>query len=84
MSFSRLLDEQGMVIEGDNEEGEMFIKGSAMMLGYLDNPEATADMIDQDGWLRTGDIGYRHQGKFYVVDRKKVCHHIFDYFVSWV
>ena len=55
----------------------MFIKGSAMMLGYLDNPEATADMIDQDGWLRTGDIGYRHQGKFYVVDRKKVCHNIF-------
>lgn len=49
----------------------MFLKGPAMMLGYLDNPEATADMIDGDGWLRTGDIGYRDQGKYYVIDRKK-------------
>lgn len=65
------MDEDGTTIEGDNQEGEMFLKGPAMMLGYLDNPEATADMIDADGWLRTGDIGYRDQGKFYVIDRKK-------------
>ena len=80
VSSFRLLDEKGIAIDEDNREGEMFIKGSAMMLGYLDNPEATADMIDQDGWLRTGDIGYRHEGKFYVVDRKKVSHFIFGYF----
>ncbi|CAF9923812.1 MAG: hypothetical protein HETSPECPRED_005426 [Heterodermia speciosa] len=77
----RLLDEEGIAIEEDNKEGEMFIKGSAMMLGYLDNPEATADMIDRDGWLRTGDIGYRCQGKFYVVDRKKVRRLCFDYLI---
>ena len=51
----------------------MFLKGSAIMLGYLDNPGATAEMIGEDGWLRTGDIGYREQGKYYVIDRKKVC-----------
>ena len=67
------MDEDGTIIEGDNQEGEMFLKGPAMMLGYLDNHEATADMIDGDGWLRTGDIGYRDQGKYYVIDRKKAC-----------
>ena len=69
----RIVDEQGSVIEEDNKEGEMFLKGSAMMLGYLDNPGATAEMISEDGWLRTGDIGYREEGKYYVIDRKKVC-----------
>ena len=51
----------------------MYLKSPAMMLGYLDNPEATAEMIGKDGWLRTGDIGYRVDGKYYVIDRKKVC-----------
>ena len=69
----RLLDEQGIIIEEDNKEGEMCLKGPAMMLGYLDNPEATAEMIGEDGWLRSGDIGYRDRGKYYVIDRKKVC-----------
>ena len=72
----RLLDEHGTVIKENNKEGELYLKGPAMMLGYLDNPEATAEMIGEDGWLKTGDIGYRDQGKYYVIDRKKVCHSI--------
>ena len=68
----RLIAEDGSIIHEDNKEGEMQIKGPAMMLGYLDNPEATANMINEDGWLMTGDIGYSNQGKFYVIDRKKV------------
>ena len=42
------------------------------MQGYLGNAEATYDALDHDGWLKTGDIGYIEQGKFFIVDRKKV------------
>ncbi len=54
-----------------NTRGEICIKGANTMLGYLNNPEATAETL-QDGWLRTGDIGTMDaEGYFYVVDRKK-------------
>ena len=59
-------------MEEDGEEGEIHVKGPCMMLGYLDNPGATASTIDSDGWLRTGDIGYCRQGLWYIIDRKKV------------
>lgn len=43
-----------------------------VMLGYLNNQKATADMLGADGWLRTGDIGYYDEdGDFYVIDRMK-------------
>ena len=42
------------------------------MQGYLNNPQATADCIDTDGWFHTGDIGYADdEGYFYIVDRVK-------------
>lgn len=42
------------------------------MLGYLNNPEATAAAIDKDGWLHTGDICYYdEQGHFFIIDRMK-------------
>jgi len=42
------------------------------MLGYHNNPEATANTISPDGWLRTGDIGYYNdQKEFFIVDRIK-------------
>lgn len=42
------------------------------MNGYFNDPVATAATIDEDGWLRTGDIAYCIKGKWYIVDRKKV------------
>jgi acyl-CoA synthetase (AMP-forming)/AMP-acid ligase II len=39
------------------DEGELLVRGDIVMLGYLDDPEATAAAIDADGWLHTGDVG---------------------------
>ena len=57
---------------GPNDEGEVCVRGPQVMLGYLNNPEATARTIDRDGWLHTGDVGYADtDGHFYIVDRVK-------------
>ncbi|HEX6553788.1 MAG TPA: AMP-binding protein, partial [Ktedonobacteraceae bacterium] len=54
------------------ERGELLIRTPAMMLGYLNNPQATAQTIDADGWLHTGDIvTVDEEGWFRVVDRVK-------------
>ena len=53
-------------------EGEMWIRGPQVMKGYLNNPEATADTLDEDGWLHTGDIArIDGDGHVYIVDRLK-------------
>lgn len=67
----RLVADDGNVIDEDGLEGEIYVKGPCMMLGYLDNPEATAATIDSDGWLKSGDVAYRRQGLWYIIDRKK-------------
>jgi acyl-CoA synthetase (AMP-forming)/AMP-acid ligase II len=54
------------------EPGEIVVRGYNMMLGYLDDPEQTAETIDADGWLHTGDIGVMdEQGNIDITDRKK-------------
>jgi len=61
------------VLEPDGEGvGELAFRGPMIMKGYLDNPEATREAVDQEGWLHTGDLGYiDHQGYVFVCGRSK-------------
>ena len=60
------------VPEGHPRDGELWIRGPQVMLGYHDNEEATAGALTPDGWLRTGDIArYNANGRLLIVDRAK-------------
>jgi long-chain acyl-CoA synthetase len=63
-------DDSGKIL-GAGEAGEICVRGGNVMLGYWNQPEETARAF-RNGWLLTGDIGYRDaDGYFYITDRKK-------------
>jgi fatty-acyl-CoA synthase len=51
--------------------GRIFIRGDSVMQGYFDDPESTATVIDGEGWLDTGDVGYLVDGELVIVGRSK-------------
>jgi 4-coumarate--CoA ligase len=62
-------DEKEMSV---GEVGELWIKGPNIFKGYLHNPEGTAHALTEDGYFKTGDVGYQDQnGNFYITDRVK-------------
>ena len=68
----RIIDVESGGEAAEGERGELWIRGPQVMAGYLNNDEATAETIDSDGWLHTGDIATRDQdGFYYIVDRLK-------------
>uniref|UniRef100_A0A4W3IAJ6 Arachidonate--CoA ligase n=1 Tax=Callorhinchus milii TaxID=7868 RepID=A0A4W3IAJ6_CALMI len=68
----KLVDVAEMNYFASNEEGEICIKGTNVFKGYLKDPERTAEALDADGWLHTGDIGrWLPNGTLKIIDRKK-------------
>jgi acyl-CoA synthetase (AMP-forming)/AMP-acid ligase II len=68
----RLVDPESGEDVGEGERGELWIRGPQVMKGYLNNPEATAATVDDEGWLHTGDVGVvDDDGFFQIVDRLK-------------
>ena len=55
----------------DRQCGRIFLRGPSLMSGYFNNPEATREALTNDGWLNTGDIGYRIDGALYITGRAK-------------
>jgi fatty-acyl-CoA synthase len=73
---ARVVDDANRPL-GPNEVGELVLKGPSICSGYFNNPDATAAMLDAEGWFHTGDMIYHDdEWYFFVVDRKK------DMFIS--
>jgi acyl-CoA synthetase (AMP-forming)/AMP-acid ligase II len=69
---SRIVDPDTGADVDTGSDGEIWVRGPQVMLGYLNNESATAATIDADGWLHTGDIGHVDaDGHFTIVDRLK-------------
>lgn len=69
-TYVRICDESGQEV-ADNVIGFVEIKGDNVTAGYYNNPEATAKLIREDGWLNTGDLGFLREGQLYLTGRAK-------------
>ena len=65
----RVVDEAGVDVS-ERRVGEILVRAPSLMTGYYNDPDATASVL-QDGWLRTGDLGYLAGGELFITGRKK-------------
>ena len=73
---TRIVDDDNRPL-GPNEVGELVLKGPSYCSGYFNNPKASDDAVDDEGWFHTGDLAkYDDDWYFYIVERKK------DMFIS--
>ena len=75
-SFDHVATTAGLPCDGVDvriaDDGEVLVRGYGVMKGYFDDPVATADAIDDQGWLHTGDLGkFDGSGRLRIVGRKK-------------
>nr|XP_040221442.2 uncharacterized protein LOC120948797 [Anopheles coluzzii] len=71
-TYVKVVDLETGCALGPNQTGEICVKGPLVMKGYLHNDRATGEIIDADGWLHTGDVGYYDEEQdFFIVDRIK-------------
>ncbi|MHA1343095.1 MAG: class I adenylate-forming enzyme family protein [Promethearchaeota archaeon] len=68
----KIVDENGNEVE-EGVVGEILYKGDTVMMGYYGDNEKTKQTIDDDGWLHSGDLGFKRKGELYTVERKKEC-----------
>ena len=67
----RIVDDEGQVL-GNDQTGELQVRGPQVMQGYWQRPEASKEVLTEDGWLSTGDIvRFDDEGFLHIVDRKK-------------
>jgi len=70
------IDSNGKILRGidirNGNDGEILVRSETIMRGYLNQPESTWDVLDDKGWLYTGDIGYLDKDNYlYITDHKK-------------
>jgi fatty-acyl-CoA synthase len=63
-------DDSGRVLD-ERRCGTIYLRGPSVMSGYANNPNATAEALSEDGWLNTGDVGYRAGDSLYITGRAK-------------
>jgi len=63
----RLVDHDGKILQGDEQAGELHVRGDGLLSAYKGQPGA----LEPQGWFRTGDVAYVKQGQYYIVGRTK-------------